>query len=111
ELGHRSIAFLSAPRPLVADQDRLRRYRATMHELDLTPLVMYAELSPAGVQEAAVRLLRRADAPTAIVTNSDHAAHGVYKAARELDLEVGPAVSVVGHDDLPSSERLEPPLS
>ena len=111
ELGHRSIAFLSAPRPLVADQDRLRRYRATMRDLDLAPMVMYAELSPAGVQEAAARLLRRADAPSAIVTNSDYAAHGVYTAARELGREVGPQVSVVGHDDLPTSELLDPPLS
>jgi LacI family transcriptional regulator len=111
ELGHESIAFLSAPRPLVADQDRLRRYRATMRDLGLSPLVMYAELSPAGVQDAATRLLRRADAPTAIVTNSDYVAHGVYKAARDLHLEVGPDLSVVGHDDLPTSELLEPPLS
>jgi DNA-binding LacI/PurR family transcriptional regulator len=111
ELGHRSIAFLSAPRPLVADQDRLRRYRTTMRELGLVPLVMYAELSPAGVQDAATRLLRKADAPTAIVTNSDYAAHGVYMAARDLGMGVGPTVSVVGHDDLPTSELLDPPLS
>ncbi len=111
ELGHRSIAFLSAPRPLVADQDRLRRYRATMRALDLPQLVMYAELSPAGVRDAATRLLRRAQPPTAIVTNSDYAAHGVYQAVRRLGLSVGPDVSVVGHDDLPTSELLDPPLS
>jgi LacI family transcriptional regulator len=111
ELGHRSIAFLSAPRPLVADQDRLRRYRATMRSLDLPQLVMYAELSPAGVRDAATRLLRKSQPPTAIVTNSDYAAHGVYQAVRSLGLSVGPDVSVVGHDDLPTSELLDPPLS
>ena len=63
------------------------------------------------MQEAAERLLGRPDAPSAIVTNSDYAAHGVYKAAREMGLEVGPQVSVVGHDDLPTSELLDPPLS
>jgi LacI family transcriptional regulator len=111
ELGHTSIAFLSAPRPLVADQDRLRCYRQTVRGLGLDALVMYAELSPAGVQEATARLLARPNRPTAVVTNSDYAAHGVYKAARELALEVGPVVSVVGHDDLPTSELLDPPLS
>jgi LacI family transcriptional regulator len=50
-------------------------------------------------------------APTAIITNSDYTAHGVYKAARELGLQVGPAVSVIGHDDLPTSELLDPPLA
>lgn len=51
------------------------------------------------------------DAPTAIITNSDYTAHGVYKAARELRLQVGPEVSVLGHDDLPTSELLDPPLA
>jgi LacI family transcriptional regulator len=111
ELGHRSIAFLSAPRPLVADQERLRQYRATMRALGLPPLVMHAELSPTGVQEATVRLLRRSPRPTAVVTSSDYTALAVYRAVRELGLEVGPDLSVVGHDDLPTSELLDPPLS
>ena len=33
------------------------------------------------------------------------------EAARELSLPVGPGVSVVGHDDLPTSELLDPPLA
>ena len=56
-------------------------------------------------------LLAERGAPTAIVTNSDYTAHAVYKAARELSLPVGPGVSVVGHDDLPTSELLDPPLA
>ncbi len=111
ELGHTSIAFVSAPRPLTADPDRVRHYRRVMRALDLTPLVVYAQLSPTGVQDAARRLLSRRDPPTAVVTNSDYAAHAVYKAARDLSLDVGPALSVVGHDDLPTSELLDPPLS
>ena len=39
------------------------------------------------------------------------AAHAVYKAARELSLRIGPEISVVGHDDLPTSELLDPPLA
>jgi LacI family transcriptional regulator len=51
------------------------------------------------------------DAPTAVITNSDYTAHAVYKAARELGLRIGPGVSVVGHDDLATSELLDPPLA
>jgi DNA-binding LacI/PurR family transcriptional regulator len=111
ELGHTSIAFLSAPRPLTADPDRLRHYRRVIRELGLLPQIVYAPLSPSGVQAAARSWLAIPDAPTAVVTNSDYAAHAVYKAARDLRLAVGPAVSVVGHDDLPTSELLDPPLS
>jgi LacI family transcriptional regulator len=111
ELGHSSIAFLSAPRHLMADPDRLRHFRRIARELGLRPKVMYSLLNLADVQQAAVTLLSGRDAPTAIITNSDYTAHAIYKAARELALPVGPGVSVVGHDDLPTSELLDPPLA
>ena len=111
ELGHTSVAFLSAPRHLMADPDRLRHFRRLARELGLRPRVMYSPLTIADVQQAAGKLLADPDAPTAIITNSDYTAHAIYKAARELSLPVGPGVSVVGHDDLPTSELLDPPLA
>ncbi len=111
ELGHTSVAFLSAPRHLMADPDRLRHFRRLARELGLRPRVMYSLLAIADVQQAAGKLLADPGAPTAIITNSDYTAHAIYKAARELALPIGPGVSVVGHDDLPTSELLDPPLA
>jgi LacI family transcriptional regulator len=111
ELGHESVAFLSAPPQLMADPDRLRHFQRLARELGLRPRIMYSLLTIADVQQAAAALLAERGAPTAIITNSDYTAHGVYKAARELSLPVGPGVSVVGHDDLPTSELLDPPLA
>jgi DNA-binding LacI/PurR family transcriptional regulator len=111
ELGHTSVAFLSAPQHLMADPDRLRHFRRLARELGLRPRVVYSPLAIADVQQAAGKLLADPDAPTAIITNSDYTAHAVYKAARELALPVGPGISVVGHDDLPTSELLDPPLA
>jgi LacI family transcriptional regulator len=111
ELGHSAVGFLSAPRQLMADADRLRHFRRMARELGIRPRVMYSPLTIADVQRAARALLAAPEAPTAIITNSDYTAHGVYKAARELGLSVGPGVSVVGHDDLPTSELLDPPLA
>jgi DNA-binding LacI/PurR family transcriptional regulator len=111
ELGHTSVAFLSAPRHLMADPDRLRHFRRLARELGLRPRVMYSPLALADVQQAAGKLLADPGAPTAIITNSDYTAHAIYKAARELSLPIGPGVSVVGHDDLPTSELLDPPLA
>ena len=111
ELGHSRVAFLSAPRGLVADPDRLRHFRRLARELGVRPDVMHSPLTIADVRKAAGTLLARQDAPTAIITNSDYTALGIYLTARDLSLRIGSDVSVIGHDDLPTSELLDPPLA
>jgi LacI family transcriptional regulator len=111
ELGHTSVAFLSAPRRLMADPDRLRYFRRLSRALGLRASVVYSPLTIGDVQQATRAVLAGPDAPTAVITNSDYTAHAVYKAARELGLPIGPGVSVVGHDDLTTSELLDPPLA
>jgi LacI family transcriptional regulator len=111
ELGHTNIAFLSAPRPLMADPDRLRNFRRLSRALSLHGRVCYAALNMAAVQAAIKSLLSEADRSTAIIANSDHSAQAIYKAARQLGVGIGAEFSVVGHDDLPTSELLDPPLS
>ena len=111
ELGHSRVAFLSAPRGLVADPDRLRHFRRLARELGIRPNVMHAPLTISDVRKAAGTMLAREDAPTAVITNSDYTALGIYLTARDLSLRVGHDVSVIGHDDLPTSELLDPPLA
>jgi LacI family transcriptional regulator len=95
----------------MADPDRLHHFRRLAPGLGLRARVMYSPLTLADVRQAALAMLAGADAPTAIITNSDYTAHAVYKAARELSLRIGPEISIVGHDDLPTSELLDPPLA
>ena len=45
ELGHSSVAFLSAPRGLVADPDRIRHFRRIARELGVRPDVMHSPLT------------------------------------------------------------------
>jgi DNA-binding LacI/PurR family transcriptional regulator len=111
ELGHTSAAFLSAPRGMAADTDRLRYFRRQARELGVRPHVMHSPLTIADVRKSARTLLARRDAPTAVITNSDYTALGIYKTARDLALRIGPDVSVIGHDDLATSELLDPPLA
>jgi DNA-binding LacI/PurR family transcriptional regulator len=111
ELGHCSVAFLSAPRGLVADPDRTRHFRRLARELGVRPRVMHSPLTIMDVRKAAGTLLTSRDPATAIMTNSDYTALGIYMAARDLSLRIGPDVSVIGHDDLPTSELLDPPLA
>lgn len=111
QLGHSSVAFISAPRGLMADSDRLRYFRRLGSQLGLRGRVVYSPLTMADVERAAGQLLSGSAPPTSVITNSDYTAHAIYKAARELSLRVGPEVSVIGHDDLPTSELLDPPLA
>jgi LacI family transcriptional regulator len=72
---------------------------------------MRSPLTIVDVRKTSGTLLARRDAPTAVITNSDYTALGIYKTARDLSLRIGPDVSVIGHDDLPTSELLDPPLA
>src|SRR5262245_66989 len=111
ELGHSCVALLCAPRGLVADPDRLRHFRRLTRDLGVQPVVLRSPLTIADARKAPRTLRARPGAPTAVITNSDHTALGVYQAARDLSRQIGPDVSVVGHDDLPASELLDPPLA
>ncbi|WP_255948240.1 LacI family DNA-binding transcriptional regulator [Streptomyces odontomachi] len=112
-LGHRRIALLTAPAATSPDPERLAAFTELMTERRLEPLVIESALT-AHAAEAVLRAeLRRPRAyrPTAIVTNSDWIAYAVYAAARAEGLRVPVDLSVVGHDDLPTSALTDPPLT
>jgi LacI family transcriptional regulator len=111
ELGHTSAAFVTAPRGLMADPDRLRHFRREAARLGIRGRVVHTPLTMEDVRRSTRAVLSDAARPTSIITNSDYTAHAIYKAARELSLRVGLAISVIGHDDLPTSELLDPPLA
>lgn len=109
-LGHTEIAFLTAPRRVMADHDRLEEFLRVCQALDVRPAPVETPLNLHDVHDRVLALLDGRP-PTAIVTNSDYTAHAVYKAARQRGLRVGRDLSIVGHDDLPTSELLDPPLT
>ena len=113
ELGHRRIAFLSAPRDLMADHDRLRHFRKACAGHKITPDLIETPLESGPIYDAVRRRLTgtRRRPPTAIVTNSDFSAHAVYHAARDTGRRVGSDLSVIGHDDLSTADLLDPPLT
>lgn len=109
--GHRRIAFLTAPAGLMADHDRLVAFQTLAGRFRLEPMVVEASLSLDAVETAVGDALDGPGPPTAVITNSDFTATAVYQAARKRCLAVGRDLAVVGHDDLPTSSLLEPPLT
>ena len=63
--------------------------------------------------ETALRLFSQEPAGQgwSILTVKDFVAQGVYAAATQKGLKIGREVAVVGHEDMPLAERLDPPLS
>lgn len=90
-LGHRRIAVIGSAVDVPCSRARIAGYRAAIegHGIAYDPaLVRHGDFYVDGGHRHGLDLLRLEDPPTAIFAGSDLQALGVYKAARELGLEV-----------------------
>jgi DNA-binding LacI/PurR family transcriptional regulator len=111
-LRHKQIAFIgNLSLPWYAR--RHEGYCRAMTESGLTP--QESELNSRDGEEmgylAAKLLLQQTPVPTAIFAGDDAAARGVYKAARDLEINIPDQLSVVGFNDTPDAPALQPPLT
>ncbi|WP_198347283.1 LacI family DNA-binding transcriptional regulator [Nocardia terrae] len=113
ELGHRHLAMVVAPTDKSPDPERLEHFRRLAAELGFTAATVTTELSADAARTAIRAALEHSPAtrPTAFITNSDYIAHTVYLAAADLGLSIPEDISVIGHDDLPTSATLSPALT
>jgi LacI family transcriptional regulator len=113
-LGHRSFALISGPRYLktsivraTAMKDALRAHGI---ELD-DDLIADGHFDREGGAWALEELISTGKEFTAAVCLNDQMAVGCLLAARRLGVRVPYDISVVGFDDLPVTEVLDPPLT
>jgi LacI family transcriptional regulator len=100
-LGHQRIAHLTL-RPstdLGAHAVRLMAYRSRMEQAGYEPQVVYLHTSEQSAFDAARKLLKGNNPPTAIFAGHDTLAIGVLRAIAELGLDAED-VSVVGYDNI-----------
>jgi len=116
ELGHRNIVHFQGPDEIASAWLRASGFRSAMTAAGLP----YSDASciPAGFKlkggyAAMSQLLRRpaAEQPTAIFAANDLCAEGVVRALRDAGRQVPEEFSVVGYDDSPSAELVEPALT
>ena len=114
-LGHRRIAFISNAKPAyTASAERLNGYRQALAAADITfdeSLVGYGDFTAASGEAAMSNLLQLKVGPTAVFVASDTVAIGALKAIRSAGLNVPQDIALVGFDDAPLSEFIEPPLT
>lgn len=114
DLGHRRIAYISAPLNLTFALHRLEGYRDALQEGGLEyneELVLVGHLTEEDGYQAAHRLLALDRPPTAIAVANDLMALGALRAAHERGLAVGRDVAITGFDDIPLSAHANPPLT
>jgi LacI family transcriptional regulator len=115
ELGHRRIGLITNADPeYTASADRLSGYRQALESAGLTydqTLIRYGDFTPDGGDAAMSDLLQVAPRPTAIFIASDTVALGALRAIRRAGLHVPDDLAIVGFDDVPLIDLIDPPLT
>ena len=114
-IGHRAIGQIVGPGEWTPASDRIEGARRAMaeHNLSLSSrsIVECREWSFQCGYEAARDLLAKSPEITALFCHNDWMAVGAYRALREANRHIPNDVSVIGYDDLPICQFLDPPLA
>ena len=112
-LGHRRIACVIFDLSFVAARERLQGYEGALRDAGIAfdqALIAETGYRVVGPQSAVANLLARDDY-TAIFAAADMTAAGVLGALRAAGRRVPDDISLVGFDDIPLAEFLDPPLT
>jgi LacI family transcriptional regulator len=114
-LGHKNIAFISAPKQ---DNDRARdrvnSVRMAMESAGLNPRNLKLIETPYSIEngQAAFQKLMALDCPpTVAMCGNDVLAAGALKQAKEMELSVPNYISITGFDDIELASLAEPQLT
>jgi len=113
-LGHRRIAHLAGAANTLAGADRIGAFRRETDRLGLAlsdNYVREGDFSSASGYRETCSLLALPERPTAIVAASDLMALAALQAIRDVGLEPGTDVAIVGFDDLEAAALAHPPLT
>lgn len=113
-LGHRRIGFIAGPETSSNAHDRLEGYRRGLAEAGIgfdPVLVVSGGFEEAGGRRAMRELLQLNPRPTALFAANDVMALGAMKAVKRAGLRVPEDVALVGFDDVPLAQHVEPALT
>jgi len=111
-LGHVRIAHVTGPEDQASILERRDAFLTRMLELGLPVPDSYVSVGGAGtVRERTAALVRRGDAPTAVIAWNDGVAVDVIAGATDAGLSVPEDLSVVGFDDDSRAAAARPPLT
>jgi LacI family transcriptional regulator, galactose operon repressor len=113
-LGHRRIAFVGGPSDADTARERLHGYVRALGEArvpTVPELLCGGDFREASGLTMTRALLDLPVPPTAIFAVNNLTTIGVLGALRERGVKVPTQMSIVGFDDIPTAELLDPPLT
>ena len=116
DLGHRRIGFLHGPSNRQSTDERFQGYRLGLTESgirfdeELVGIGDYTGI-PTAWMTATERLLNGSSRPSAVIAADDSVAAVVIRTVKRRGLRLPEDVAVVGIDDQPFAELLDPPLT
>ncbi len=111
-LGRRRVATITGPLFATVSQDRLTGYREALEQFGVRydeELVFESDFTEAGGRGGMRRLLEHR--PDAVFAASDRMAAGALNELRAALVAVPDDVALVGFDDIPLAQQMEPPLT
>jgi LacI family transcriptional regulator len=115
ELGHHRILHLAGPQTTSTGVVRARAFEAALRERGLQPhpelLVPCAYWSEADGADGLRKAIESGAEFTAVVAGNDLIALGCYDVFAERGIRCPDEVSVVGFNDMPFLDKLQPPLT
>ena len=114
-LGHRVIAHITGPDNLSVVRTRAEAFRSAADRLGLDPGLLILRHCPAltasDAKNAALAVLTKTPATTAILAGNDLMALGCYAAAQQIGRSCPASLSIVGYNDMPFVEWWRPALT
>ena len=110
--GHRRIGYIGDLQTITTAKLRYQGYRAELDAQGIAADERFIRTDVRGIEraeEAAIDLLRREPAPTALFAGQNLLTTGAYRALRRLNLHH--KVALVGFDDIPLAALLEPGIT
>ncbi len=115
KFGHKKIAYITnGPEVLASRIDRLNGYRASLYKHSLEYDERLVKVGDTTIQSgyfAMHELLQEKVLFTAVFVGNDMMVPGVVKALKENKLSIPDEISVIGFDDIPISQVMDPPLT
>lgn len=112
ELGHTRIGCYTGPGELVSSTERLEGYRAALEEagVDYREDLIFEGNYQLGLESKAFQHFLNQDV-SAVFAFNDVMASGLYREARVAGLSIPEDLSIVGFDNIPFCDILQPPLT
>lgn len=116
ERGHRKIAYCTGGlfTEFGKDKDRNRGYQRALEEAGITVNPSWVLVNQHTIEDGKrvmKQILEMNDRPTAVFTGSDEIAGGLMIAAKEHGISIPGDLAIIGFDDQPVAEMLDPGLT